>query len=607
MGRYRHRPLHLFGGVGLIASVAGAAILGYLTVDKIGGAGIGGRPLLLLGVLLVVVGIQFLSLGLIGEMLTSQHEEKVQASGVGHGARSRRAALSRPRGRDSQLSDTALSREEAPRAGEQRSPRLRARMRVDAGEAAVALRVVYAGAAAYAALFVVRRRHALRRLQDAARFDLGNMVQAIWNTLHGHFLETTTLRRAPGEPARLPRRPVPARCSPRSSGSGRARCSCRSCRRSRSRAERCRSSGSRASIWAPRVQARISRSPTCSIRRRSSTRSRSRTASTPFRSRSRSCCMRSGSSTRTGSLRSRPSRLLACTTKEEIPLAVGCLGIWYAVRKGHRLFGLGVFAVGLAVTLFNFLWVIPALLARPVPIRSSAATAPSAGRRRGSRTSSSPIRWRSCMRSRAGTRPLYLALLLVPFLGLWLLEPLLFLGAVPDLAINLLSSKRDQTSIALPVHGGHRPVRRRGEHLRRRALQASRGRPLAVGARRHCGASRSSARSTSSAATCGRSARRWWPRRRMRSSLIPDGVPVSASNQLGGHLSERRYIYTFPYGPAVALDHRGHQRPRPTSTPRRLQARDPEVRGGQGLADRLLLPRRRRAAQALDCTERGGS
>jgi hypothetical protein len=34
----------------------------------------------LVGVLLVVVGVQFLSLGLIGEMLTSQHEEKVQAT-----------------------------------------------------------------------------------------------------------------------------------------------------------------------------------------------------------------------------------------------------------------------------------------------------------------------------------------------------------------------------------------------------------------------------------------------------------------------------------------------------------------------------------------------
>jgi glycosyltransferase involved in cell wall biosynthesis len=83
MGRYRNRPLHLFGGLGVIASVAGVTILAYLTAIKIGGAGIGNRPLLMLGVLLVVVGVQLLSLGLIGEMLTSHHEEKVQASRSG--------------------------------------------------------------------------------------------------------------------------------------------------------------------------------------------------------------------------------------------------------------------------------------------------------------------------------------------------------------------------------------------------------------------------------------------------------------------------------------------------------------------------------------------
>src|SRR6266481_7355205 len=59
MGRYRYRPLHLFGGVGLGSSLAGFAILLYLMVVKIGGAGIGQRPLLLLGVLLAVVGVQF--------------------------------------------------------------------------------------------------------------------------------------------------------------------------------------------------------------------------------------------------------------------------------------------------------------------------------------------------------------------------------------------------------------------------------------------------------------------------------------------------------------------------------------------------------------------
>ncbi|TML43519.1 MAG: glycosyltransferase family 2 protein [Actinobacteria bacterium] len=75
IGRYRHRPLHLFGGLGLVLGLIGFAILIYLTVVKALGHSIGERPLLTLGVLLVVVGLQFFSLGLISEMLTSQHEE----------------------------------------------------------------------------------------------------------------------------------------------------------------------------------------------------------------------------------------------------------------------------------------------------------------------------------------------------------------------------------------------------------------------------------------------------------------------------------------------------------------------------------------------------
>jgi glycosyltransferase involved in cell wall biosynthesis len=78
IGRYRHRPLHLFGGLGLGLGVLGIGILVYLTVVKALGHAIGGRPLLLLGVLLVVVGLQFFSLGLISEMITSHHEERAQ-------------------------------------------------------------------------------------------------------------------------------------------------------------------------------------------------------------------------------------------------------------------------------------------------------------------------------------------------------------------------------------------------------------------------------------------------------------------------------------------------------------------------------------------------
>jgi dolichol-phosphate mannosyltransferase len=78
IGRYRHRPLHLFGGLGLILGLTGFAILVYLTAVKLAGHAIGQRPLLTLGVLLVVVGMQFFSLGLISEMITSQHEERAR-------------------------------------------------------------------------------------------------------------------------------------------------------------------------------------------------------------------------------------------------------------------------------------------------------------------------------------------------------------------------------------------------------------------------------------------------------------------------------------------------------------------------------------------------
>ena len=77
MGRYRHRPLHLFGGLGVFMGAIGFVILLYLTVLWFSGQGIGHRPLLTLGVLLVVVGIQLVSLGLLSEMITSQHEERM--------------------------------------------------------------------------------------------------------------------------------------------------------------------------------------------------------------------------------------------------------------------------------------------------------------------------------------------------------------------------------------------------------------------------------------------------------------------------------------------------------------------------------------------------
>jgi glycosyltransferase involved in cell wall biosynthesis len=74
--RYSRKPMHLFGMIGLLAAATGFAVCVYLTVLWVQGETIGTRPLLLLGVLLIVLGIQFFSLGLIGEFLTFQHQRR---------------------------------------------------------------------------------------------------------------------------------------------------------------------------------------------------------------------------------------------------------------------------------------------------------------------------------------------------------------------------------------------------------------------------------------------------------------------------------------------------------------------------------------------------
>jgi glycosyltransferase involved in cell wall biosynthesis len=92
LGRYRYRPLHFFGGIGLALAGIGTLILLYLTAIKVGGSAIGGRPLLMLGIVLLVVGVQFFSIGLVGELLTSQHEERT-ADRPGMRARVRNSLL----------------------------------------------------------------------------------------------------------------------------------------------------------------------------------------------------------------------------------------------------------------------------------------------------------------------------------------------------------------------------------------------------------------------------------------------------------------------------------------------------------------------------------
>lgn len=76
MDRYGNRPLHLFGGIGISCFAVGLLIGIYLTIEKIAGESIGDRPLLLFGVLLIVVGIQFFTFGLLAQMLVAIRHER---------------------------------------------------------------------------------------------------------------------------------------------------------------------------------------------------------------------------------------------------------------------------------------------------------------------------------------------------------------------------------------------------------------------------------------------------------------------------------------------------------------------------------------------------
>ena len=76
--RFTQRPLRFFGLVGSAASLAGAVILAVVFAQRLGGQGIADRPLLLLGVLLLVLGVQAIALGLVGEIIVHLHAARQQ-------------------------------------------------------------------------------------------------------------------------------------------------------------------------------------------------------------------------------------------------------------------------------------------------------------------------------------------------------------------------------------------------------------------------------------------------------------------------------------------------------------------------------------------------
>jgi uncharacterized membrane protein len=239
--------------------------------------------------------------------------------------------------------------------------------------------------------------------------------------------------------------------------------------------------------------------------------------------------------------------MVAVTTKEEIGAAIGCLGIWHAVRHRKRLAGALIFVAGAAITILNFTLVIPHYSptgASPFEDRYTAVGTTPSGMLR--TLIHDPVAYVHAVAT--GHKLVYLALLLLPFLALWSLEPFLLLGAVPDLVINLLSAKPEQTNIEFPHTAGIVPfvvaasifglarLRRDPDRVSLWILGATATialalSPITLGHRDLAVVISSSPTRDAKVAAL---------------RLVPDAVPVSASNQLGAYVAARRYSAIFP-------------------------------------------------------------
>ncbi len=74
--QYSARPIHFFGGIGMASGLAGFLIAFVMIIQKfVFNVGLSDRPLLLLAVLLMFIGIQFVTFGLLGELMTRTYHE----------------------------------------------------------------------------------------------------------------------------------------------------------------------------------------------------------------------------------------------------------------------------------------------------------------------------------------------------------------------------------------------------------------------------------------------------------------------------------------------------------------------------------------------------
>ena len=245
--------------------------------------------------------------------------------------------------------------------------------------------------------------------------------------------------------------------------------------------------------------------------------------------------------------------IVAATTKEEIALVVAGLGIWYALAHGRRWTGAAVAAAGVAVALIAIEVVIPhfnragtssfftrysEVGSTPGGIVHTALTDP----------------WKIVTTAVTGRGLGYLAQLVLPLALLVVLAPLALIAAVPELAVNLLSAATTQTSIRFHYTAGVIPVLIAAavfgaKRLPPRIPVATIVVVTALAAnyllgpvplwRYFPGGEQHQARAADVSEHDRIAARAL--------RLIPPRAVVSATNSLGAHLSARRRVLSFPF------------------------------------------------------------
>jgi uncharacterized membrane protein len=251
--------------------------------------------------------------------------------------------------------------------------------------------------------------------------------------------------------------------------------------------------------------------------------------------------------------------IVAATTKEEIAAAVGGLGIWYAASHRRRLVGLTIFVFGAAVSILNFEVLIPHFAHGNLIFagRYSGVGGTPGGIVKTSVTDPVAL----VHQVATGHKGFFLVLIFLPFLGFCMRAPLMMVGALPDLAINLLSSNDKQTTIFYQYTAGIIPFVVAASVLGAAKMRKRRHAPpalLAVG----CLLAVLSPLVFTGSVLANRDADAVQAMKRAV-KLIPADARVSASISLGGNVAERRVLLNFPsigkadwvlIGPTTQLD-----------------------------------------------------